>query len=91
LIFVFLGVFCVGPDIGVPFFCILLGFPTGWYAARRAIALTLAGDVKGMLCKALVYADHHLGIYVRVDGRPFGFWKPEGSLIARSRLTRIAR
>ena len=27
---------CVGMGMGVPFFCILLGFPTGWYLARRA-------------------------------------------------------
>ncbi|MBU0491551.1 MAG: hypothetical protein KKA73_03850 [Chloroflexi bacterium] len=52
--FVLLDVFCVGAGMGVPFFCILLGFPVGWFGARRAIAL--AGDVHGVLGKALAYA-----------------------------------
>ncbi|MBM4240964.1 MAG: hypothetical protein FJ150_04795 [Euryarchaeota archaeon] len=33
LIYVIIDVLCVG--MGVPFFCILLGFPVGWYIAKR--------------------------------------------------------
>jgi prolipoprotein diacylglyceryltransferase len=31
---------CVGAGMGVPIFCILLGFPLGWYITRRIIAST---------------------------------------------------
>ena len=34
--YVFLDLLCVGAGMGVPIFCILLGFPLGWYLARRA-------------------------------------------------------
>jgi prolipoprotein diacylglyceryltransferase len=30
----------VGAGMGVPIFCILLGFPLGWYIARRTFAAT---------------------------------------------------
>jgi len=35
-LFVLLDIFCVGLGMGVPFFCILLGLPVGWYLVRRA-------------------------------------------------------
>jgi len=35
LIFVVLDLICVGAGMGVPFFCIVLGLPVGWYIARR--------------------------------------------------------
>jgi hypothetical protein len=35
LLYLFVDVFCVGAGMGVPFFCILLGFPAGWVIARR--------------------------------------------------------
>jgi hypothetical protein len=34
VIFVLLDLICVGMGMGVPFFCILLGFPVGWYIVR---------------------------------------------------------
>lgn len=34
LFYIALDILCVGMGMGVPFFCILLGFPTGWYIAR---------------------------------------------------------
>ena len=34
-LFVIADVFCVGMGMGVPFFCILFGFPVGWILARR--------------------------------------------------------
>jgi hypothetical protein len=36
-IFAFLDLVCVGLGMGVPIFCILFGFPVGWYIARRVI------------------------------------------------------
>lgn len=35
LIFAFLDLFCVGMGMGVPFFCIFLGFLIGWYIVKR--------------------------------------------------------
>lgn len=37
VIFALLDLFCIGLGMGVPIFCVLLGFPVGWYIARRAI------------------------------------------------------
>ena len=37
VLFTGLDVFCVGLGMGVPFFCILLGFPVGWYLARKTV------------------------------------------------------
>ena len=37
-LYAFLDILCTGAGMGVPFFCILLGLPTGWYIAKRAIA-----------------------------------------------------
>ncbi len=31
ILFVFLDTLCIGMGMGVPFFCILLGFVTGWF------------------------------------------------------------
>jgi hypothetical protein len=39
VLFAVLDLFCVGLGMGVPAFCILLGFPTGWYIAKRAIKI----------------------------------------------------
>ena len=45
---------CAGMGMGIPFFCILLGFPTGWYLARR-ITLSEA-NLEESLQKVLVLA-----------------------------------
>jgi hypothetical protein len=50
-IFAFLDLVCVGLGMGVPIFCILFGFPVGWYIARRVIARRL--QVARMLGKVL--------------------------------------
>jgi hypothetical protein len=34
-IYALLDIFCAGAGMGVPFFCILLGLPVGWYIVRR--------------------------------------------------------
>jgi hypothetical protein len=49
-----LDTLCVGMGMGVPFFCILLGFPTGWYIARK---VTLdSAEIRLILRKSLLYA-----------------------------------
>jgi hypothetical protein len=37
LIYILLDTFLVGIGMGIPIFCILLGFPIGWYITRRLI------------------------------------------------------
>jgi hypothetical protein len=54
LIFVFLDLLCVGMGMGVPIFCILLGFPIGWYITRRLIIT--AESVKEIFEKGFIYA-----------------------------------
>ena len=34
LIFVFLDILCIGMGMGVPIFCILFGFPVGWFVVK---------------------------------------------------------
>jgi hypothetical protein len=34
-LYLLLDIFCVGAGMGVPIFCILLGFPLGWYITKR--------------------------------------------------------
>lgn len=50
-IFVVLDLICVGAGMGVPVFCIFLGFPIGWYLARRHLLLNL--EIKDALVKIL--------------------------------------
>jgi len=35
VIYIIFDMFFVGVGMGVPFFCILLGFPVGWYIAKQ--------------------------------------------------------
>lgn len=35
VIFIVLDLFCLAMGMGVPIFCILFGFPIGWYIAKR--------------------------------------------------------
>jgi len=37
VIYILLDLICAGAGMGVPFFCILLGFPLGWYITRKVI------------------------------------------------------
>jgi hypothetical protein len=53
-IFVFLDVVCVGMGMGVPIFCIGLGFPVGWYVAARALRST--SNVGEVLKRTVVQA-----------------------------------
>jgi hypothetical protein len=40
VLYILTDIICAGAGMGVPIFCILLGFPSGWYIARRATAST---------------------------------------------------
>jgi hypothetical protein len=59
-IYGFLLIICTGMGMGVPFFCILLGFPVGWYIARRVYNPSHA--VKTMLKRVLMWAALTSGI-----------------------------
>jgi ABC-type spermidine/putrescine transport system permease subunit I len=54
IIYVILDTLFVGMGMGVPFFCILLGFPVGWYIAKR---LTLSEKgINNILADILKYS-----------------------------------
>jgi len=53
-VYVLVDLLCVGVGMGVPIFCILLGFPVGWYSMRRAVAGS--EEINDILRKALVYS-----------------------------------
>jgi len=52
--FVAIDVICVGMGMGVPIFCIGLGFPLGWYIAARAVRST--SDLGVVLKRTVVQA-----------------------------------
>jgi hypothetical protein len=54
VIFIVLDLLCVGMGMGVPIFCILFGFPLGWYIARRVTTTT--EGVREVFKKILVSA-----------------------------------
>ena len=53
-VYALLDTVCAGMGMGVPFFCILLGFPAGWYIARLVIQEN--AGIRPMLRKPLRYA-----------------------------------
>lgn len=54
VVFMVIDLLCVGMGMGVPFFCILFGFPIGWYITRR---LAMAAEsAKDILEKGGIYA-----------------------------------
>jgi hypothetical protein len=40
ILYILIDIICVGAGMGVPIFCILFGFPLGWYITKRIIAST---------------------------------------------------
>jgi len=53
-IYIILDLFFVGVGMGIPFFCILFGFPVGWYLAKR---LTIdEQNLEDNLCTILKYS-----------------------------------
>lgn len=53
-IYIILDMLCVGLGMGVPFFSILLGFPVGWYLAKRIYSPDL--DLRVFLTGIFKYA-----------------------------------
>lgn len=53
-LYVVIDVICVGMGMGVPMFCIGLGFLVGWYIAARAVLLT--SDLSEVLTRVLTQA-----------------------------------
>jgi hypothetical protein len=54
IIYVIADLFCVGLGMGVPIFCIILGFPVGWFLTKRMYASNL--DMKHNLSIIFRYA-----------------------------------
>jgi uncharacterized protein YacL len=40
ILYILIDLICTGAGMGVPIFCILLGFPFGWYITKRVYATT---------------------------------------------------
>ena len=40
ILYILIDIICMGMGMGVPIFCILLGFPSGWYIAKRVSVST---------------------------------------------------
>ena len=58
-----LNVFSIGIGMGVPLFAILLGFPVGWWLARRPAARALArADTRAALRALLIQAGALAGV-----------------------------
>ena len=53
-IYTVLDTVCVGMGMGVPIFCILLGFPVGWYVAGTVATDT--AEIRAVLKKLLLSA-----------------------------------
>jgi hypothetical protein len=70
-IFMVLDTICVGMGMGVPVFCILLGFVVGWYIARVAVAQTEAVEdvVRKFLPHALATAAYTFVVMALLWGR----------------------
>jgi len=41
ILYILIDLLCAGAGMGVPIFCILLGFPLGWYITNRVSASTI--------------------------------------------------
>jgi hypothetical protein len=75
-LYILIDVICVGMGMGVPFFCILLGIPVGWFLILYITARTT--DVREVLWKALIYAAIAAGI--TIVGMLI-IWVPFGALL----------
>ena len=53
-VYILLDILLTGFGMGVPIFCIMFGFPTGWYSAKRI--LTTTNSVKDSVRKIFVAA-----------------------------------
>jgi hypothetical protein len=41
ILYLLIDIICAGMGMGVPIFCILLGFPVGWYITKRVAQITI--------------------------------------------------
>ena len=75
--YLFVDLLCVGLGMGVPVFCIVLGFATGWYLAKRAVAEGYAPPVmlRRILTTAVMTSTVTFVLMVAVWGPvvPFAF------------------
>ncbi|MFH1862967.1 MAG: hypothetical protein ABH878_09185 [bacterium] len=60
VLYVVLDFFCVGLGMGVPIFCILLGFPVGWFLARYVVKEPQ--EISAVLRRVLKYSALAAGI-----------------------------
>ncbi len=60
VLFILVDIICVGMGMGVPFFCILLGIPTGWFLVLYVTTRTT--DVREILWRVLINAAIAAGI-----------------------------
>jgi hypothetical protein len=75
-LYILIDVICVGMGMGVPFFCILLGIPVGWFLVLYVTTRTT--DVREVLWKVLIYAAIAAGI--TIVGMLI-IWVPFGALL----------
>ncbi len=54
-VFVVIDLTCAAAGMGVPIFCILLGFFVGWYIARRVTVISANPNIKVVLERILVH------------------------------------
>jgi hypothetical protein len=62
VLFILIDVICVGMGMGVPFFCILLGIPIGWFLVLYVTART--SNIREVLWKVLIYGAVAAGVTV---------------------------
>ncbi|MBP7461465.1 MAG: hypothetical protein KBA26_09260 [Candidatus Delongbacteria bacterium] len=76
ILFVFLDVIAAGMGMGVPIFCILFGFPLGWYIATRTIhsGHYPQSSIPSIILKHAIWsAAFTLLIMLVIWGRPIAF------------------
>jgi hypothetical protein len=73
-IFAFLDIVCTGVGMGVPFFCILLGLPVGWYIVKRITIhpLSTREILRQILLGALLTSAFTLALMALVWGSSIG-------------------
>jgi hypothetical protein len=73
--YILIDLICVGAGMGVPVFCILLGFPLGWYIARRLFISTGHSSLTNsrILKLSLLAASFTFFLMLVIWGRPILF------------------
>ncbi len=73
--YILIDVICVGAGMGVPIFCILLGFPLGWYITRRiSVSTGYSSSTNSRILKlSLLAASFTCLLMLVIWGRPILF------------------